>query len=718
MRKHRIWRTIVVLALGAIFPLFAGAEGGELAAEVQQVFLQETETAVDGAGGERWMNPPETAGVWKESKGEQAPAPAEPEADLPEENAADEPERNAAGEDAAFLTAGNPELEGEEKAEPGETPGLTGAAAGQVPISNLQVTKIAANPKYSRLTFLFQDEASAEEYKCLISGMRVAAENTTEGYRKLAQEIALYFLSGQSLRLTNEGMASRYGLNVDLIDAEKKNVISGEDTSMCWAASAADMIEYAGWNVQADEDEAFADISSNFNNLGGTQQAAISWYMNGVNPGQLVNDSGMVLYADTSTGAAQQQTAGSGGYHMEYSADAVSPDNGSFDDVRGLMEKGAAELEEGSALGIGVYSYRNGQYQGEGHSLTVFGYIGEWIHQAVGRLRAIFVADSDSDAAGQSTKPEDRVNAYTMYHLEDYSTEDLQTVSLKGYRNAENTKVVVGTVTSLAPEAKAAAEKEGTMDARKSVNLVPVDAWVENESGVEISEAVAGDTVYVPVKVYNRSYANLPADAVMEITLHTTWNGIRLADRTMTIGTGEINALEGGMTSMSFDVLAPGEYQFQMEVTGLVDGSGKKIREAYTSDNKAGKVRSITVKAAESETGTEPEPSVIETLAPDGSPRAISGMTEKICRTEVAFGQENTYEVQFSARDRSSCVFGNLLKMKTNEIVNRKCYEIIWKNGKYQIRFAELFLRTLKPGENEFKLVYDGGRIIIQIVIP
>ena len=594
---------------------------------------------------------------------------------------------------------------------------LTGATQyGDIVISDVSVSSVTTNPKYSRLVFTFTDENTNQSYRCLMTGLKVSEGNTTEGYNRLAYDVAVSFLSGQTLPLSAERMANRYGLEIELIDAEKQNADTGADTNLCWAASAADMIEFTGWNVYESEDEAFADLSAGFNNLGGTQQMAIKWYVDGINPRQLTDEEGKILYEHTASGAAQQLAEGTGGYWKQYAAPVVSPDNGAYSEIEALLKDGMQKLEQGYALGIGVYTYKNNANQGLGHSLTVFGYIGELLNQTIRRISALFVADSDNDAHGQNTAPSERADTYTMYRVQDYSNGNFDTLELSGYKDAEDTHVVIGTVTSMAPRQLTPLETAGTQNAQENVNLVPVSLEISNSGQQEIAEANAGDTISVSFEITNESYSSLPAGAVAEITIHTTWNGTRLADMTRQVALNGMEPLENRLSSFSYDVLAPGTYVFQMEITSVKDAAGNSISEAYISDNTLQKTKQITVKATQPRIGPETD-TPAQNIAPAGQDPLLIGTAEKIYKLQVILGDEATYLREFSAPVKSQTAFMDLRVLKTREIVNPKNYQITLKNGKFQLKFAELFLRMLRPGNNDFELLFNGGRILFRIII-
>lgn len=153
-----------------------------------------------------------------------------------------------------------------------------------------------------------------------------------------------------------------------------------------------------------------------------------------------------------------------------------------------------------------------------------------------------------------------------------------------------------------------------------------------------------------------------------------------------------------------------------MEITSVKDAAGNSISEAYISDNTLQKTKQITVKATQPRIGPETD-TPAQNIAPTGQDPLLIGTAEKIYKLQVILGDEATYLREFSAPVKSQTAFMDLRVLKTREIVNPKNYQITLKNRKFQLKFAELFLRMLRPGNNDFELLFNGGRILFRIII-
>ncbi len=112
-------------------------------------------------------------------------------------------------------------------------------------ITGLSLTSVETNDNYSTLSFSFT--SGNDEYSCLVTGLGEieTAESTIEACERLAQTIVSCFLSGEVFTLPDQTAQEQFGLSLNLIDAEKNDMF-GSDRNICWAASASDMLEYAG----------------------------------------------------------------------------------------------------------------------------------------------------------------------------------------------------------------------------------------------------------------------------------------------------------------------------------------------------------------------------------------------------------------------------------------------------------------------------------------
>ena len=71
-------------------------------------------------------------------------------------------------------------------------------------------------------------------------------------------------------------------------DAEK-SPLNGDDDQMCWAATAANVLEWAGWGRMAgynNADDIFGYFQDHWTDAGGTMRYAWNWWFEGTNPSQ------------------------------------------------------------------------------------------------------------------------------------------------------------------------------------------------------------------------------------------------------------------------------------------------------------------------------------------------------------------------------------------------------------------------------------------------
>ena len=623
---------------------------------------------------------------------------------------------------AAF--SGDTEKRGETTAEEGEEQTLsatqsggavsdsvrpeTGPTAPVAKISGLSVMPIETNPDYRQMSFSFSCEG--KEYECFVTGLKETGDCPADGYARLAREITGCFLLGETFKLSTETAEESFGLHLDLIDAEKISLTAKGDKEICWAASAADMLEFAGWNIGEDEDEAMKLFRESFSDNGGYQSAGISWYLDGVNTEQFISTSGKIVYVEMDVGAAQQLEPGTGGYWKEYAAAELAPEPGAYEDVSRQLTEGMEKLKEGYGVGTGVYYYRDGMLQRGGHALTVFGFINEVIER-LSSLRAMFIADSDNDVQGRTDAPEDRPDTYTMYPVSPY--EPASSVQLEGYSPSRET--VIGTVFTLAPleQAKESRETEGTGDGTKNVNLIPAALRLQDEDGVSIREIGEKSEVMLETDFQNVSYAALPEGACVRYEIDVFREGALVKTLTRTVMPDELRPMRGFSDRASVLLEESGEYSFRCRITAILDANGTALPEAYTRDNEyKGPERTLTVRAAAEEEAL-PE----QTAVSDGEIHEAERAASKIYRLTVVLASDTCYMLEFEADAASPEDFRELRNRDTGELVDSAYYTVSQTDSGFVICFKEEFILRLQPGKNAFVLKYPGGRVLIDIMI-
>ena len=157
------------------------------------------------------------------------------------------------------------------------------------------------------------------------------------------------------------------------LDADKDWI---DDTLMCWAASAANMLSWGDWDGGAGlvtEDQILDDFTSYWNDRAGNPYYGVEWWFNGTNYHQ--GDSGWAQLTDFS--------------HIGFYADPLFDDNY-------LWTSSSSLIKMGSYLDVGcVVSIRIENNSRNGHFLTLWG-----VDSANGK---IWVTDSDKNTDSLDT---------------------------------------------------------------------------------------------------------------------------------------------------------------------------------------------------------------------------------------------------------------------------------------------------------------------------
>ena len=568
---------------------------------------------------------------------------------------------------------------------------------------------------------------------------RLAALDEGAAWRYAALDFEVDFVHEHNAVLDHHADESEHADDGDESEGLAGDEHCGDDADKDEGDAAEDDGGFLVVLEQEDEDAAYEEFRNSFNNLGGTQNMAIDWYMNGINPAQKVTEDGEVLYTNTSSGAAQQLAENTGGFWMDYASAAVAPDQGSYNNIEDLLTEGTQKLSEGYGLGVGVYSYKNAEAQGKGHSLGIFGYINEIISQSVEKLAALLVSDSDDTASGQTIGREERDNTYSLYKVGSYDNGNIQSIELVDYRSEPDLHTVIGTVTSVAPymSAKGNEEKEGSADPRSDINLVPVELAVKDTDGNELSETTPAQTVQLDVETWNNSYARIPDKATAEIVVSVTRDGKPVKSIRKIVELNNLDPLKTMLSTMNYDLSESGTYDFKVSIGGIKDGEGNAIREAYTSDNAL--ATGFTIVIPEKETPAEEKDDLRKELPTDSEtpedPAAEEAATEKdlppayevktdeklpasvewIWEAYVDLSDPETFVVSFRAPVKDKMDFSVLRYLKTKEVVDLDQYEILWKGDSFELSFSKDFLKKLLPGRNDFELLYSNGRVLIRL---
>ncbi len=166
-----------------------------------------------------------------------------------------------------------------------------------------------------------------------------------------------------------------------------KSLTDPDDDWLCWAAAAANILNWGGWNTEltVTAQDIFDTIQEYWTNAGGLMQYGWQWWLNGTVPPDVPG------WAQLNQGSAT--TDQGGGYHASdnffdyFSEDWATWDDGSnaWTDGSGLMATIDDYLHEEFGVTLAVYSDTGG------HALTAWGYE----YDGSGDYTGIYVTDSD-----------------------------------------------------------------------------------------------------------------------------------------------------------------------------------------------------------------------------------------------------------------------------------------------------------------------------------
>ena len=166
-----------------------------------------------------------------------------------------------------------------------------------------------------------------------------------------------------------------------------KSLTDPDDDWLCWAAAAANILNWGGWNSRLTEtvQDVFATFQENWTNAGGLMQYGWEWWLNGGIPPVVPG------WAQLNQGSAT--TDQGGGYYVnddffDYFAEdwAIWDENlNAWSAGANLMPALDDYLHDDFGVTLAVYS-ANG-----GHALTAWGYE----YDSAGNYTGVYVTDSD-----------------------------------------------------------------------------------------------------------------------------------------------------------------------------------------------------------------------------------------------------------------------------------------------------------------------------------
>lgn len=492
-------------------------------------------------------------------------------------------------------------------------------------INDVTISEVDSGYKTLRFSFSMDDD----EYDGLIVGLQLDENNKQANYKKMVNDIREQlsinkrFIVSDSLEFKDN-----YNLNIIPTDVEKKSSVVGDQSLLCWAASASNMLATTGWlklatNPKTGEafkgaDDAFVYFADNFENKTNAQKVAIKWFFDGIN---------MYKYESV---AANTKKEISDATLKNYCGDIVY-DVLDFPDVDKKYGETCLinSLDNNYAIGIMIDNYaidykeyKPGENTNSVHCITISGYIK---NSKTNELAAVFIADSDNDASKiedlTETETESgcmladdvscdqslRVNKYTMfpignkkidvyqdsnletyYYLNGYKPEDDLTFlgsymasEVVDYFKGHECETVIINMTFLSPSSDFVGFTDtGSKDVVNNHDLVlrdylhfgnnPLTIQMLIDDYSYVNEFTEGSYFTYSIYAYNQSN-----DEEIEIKDKYCLSSDELK-RTDSFGD---YIIEKNIE------LKPGEYEITIEITGLYDSKGNKISEAYYNNN-------------------------------------------------------------------------------------------------------------------------------------
>ncbi|MDP2905963.1 MAG: PEP-CTERM sorting domain-containing protein [Candidatus Omnitrophota bacterium] len=216
---------------------------------------------------------------------------------------------------------------------------------------------------------------------------------------KLYKIIVIIIFCIGILGITDSVFASYFGYST-WYDADKN--WDGQDTYMCWAAAASNILAWGSWGMSQfdNEDKIFTNLVDHWTNQGSLMHVGWNWWFNGEYP------SGYPYDSDWST----VDVSGGGNYWPGYN---VSDYYHGYWAEANAMSKVDEYLHAGYGTTLAVYA------GGSGHALTVWGY--EYLGSD---YQGVYVTDSDDHASQLAYYPVSLVGsewglggAYSGWHI-------------------------------------------------------------------------------------------------------------------------------------------------------------------------------------------------------------------------------------------------------------------------------------------------------------
>ena len=286
--------------------------------------------------------------------------------------------------------------------------------------------------------------------------------------------------------------------SLDFIDAEKTNKPDDGDDLLCWAGSAADMLQYTGWAAMAgeefsNEDDLFDLFVNSFTDAASNQIFGIEWFFDGT-----------CIYQGLDGWSQVRDYGNSGNYLPQYTFENLTdtiPVMGSIEN----MDEVAEALSSGCGVGLMLGWMTEDGVRNGGHAITTWGYImdEDYAPGAFERYLALIVSDSDSDMPSEGDR-RSAPNILSVLNLTPYG--DGLSWKLEGYFDGSGVVESFITLEPYSEEVPYETDPDASMDRRKNADLTPEINMVSNDSldmSTKFKTVYSGDKLYVDGLVEN-----------------------------------------------------------------------------------------------------------------------------------------------------------------------------------------------------------------------
>lgn len=153
------------------------------------------------------------------------------------------------------------------------------------------------------------------------------------------------------------------------------NKTEPDESNLCWAFSASNLLDWTGWSVFDTLFKIFHDYKANWTNNGSLMKYAWRWWLNGTPPPSTFGEEWARLKPEASGGQYWGEYNFSDSYRFHYKTNVMGA-------IKEFLHNG---------FGVAIALYESGDSQGVGHALTVWGYR----YYADGTVMGLWVTDSD-----------------------------------------------------------------------------------------------------------------------------------------------------------------------------------------------------------------------------------------------------------------------------------------------------------------------------------